>query len=164
MPLWWRPSSAYSAFELHIGICIVLLASIASIWKSKSTNNRVYLMVCSALIAILWGGIHSLYAHDPLFFHLDASWGGPVLCGILCCSFASDLHQQFSVIALGAIMGEFLSAWLDAGSFTMRIGGLFWWDSVWAAVAAALLMTLLQRFGKRMFLKIGRASLKYRKN
>lgn len=143
VPLWWMPSPEHIQVHLHVSVCLFMLAGLLAFKGPKEWSYYGYLILCTLMIAVIWGFIRKMYSYDPIFYWVDPSWDAPLLCGMFCGAFTFQVKHQFGMIVWGAMLGEMLNAVLQSGLYTAYIGSLSWWDSFWIAMAAARLFSLM---------------------
>lgn len=145
MPLsiWWSPLSEFVQIKLHVSACLLLLASLLTFKGSEEWSYKGYLVLCALMIAVIWGCVRKMYSYDPVFYWIDPIWDAPLMAGLLCGAFTSQTKHQFSMIIWGSVLGETLNTALQAGTYTVFIGSLSWWDGFWIAVATARLFSLI---------------------
>ena len=141
--LWWSPFPPQIQVQLHVSACLFILAGLMTYIDSEDWSYKGYLLLCAVMIAVIWGFIRKMYSYDPIFHWVDPRWDAPLLCGMFCGAFTSQVKQQFGMVVWGAVLGEMLNAVLQAGVYTAYIGSLSWWDSFWIAMAAARSFSLL---------------------
>lgn len=158
MPLWWSPFPEYLHLEIQISVCLLLfIGSVLSYKSSEQASYLGYLILCTLMISIIWGFIRKMYSYDPVFYWLGPSWDAPLLAGIFCGAFTSQVKHQFGMMVWGAVLGETVNTVLQSGLYTAQIGHSRWWDSFWIAIAAARLFSLLL---KAIRLGISKLSIK----
>ncbi|OMF35180.1 hypothetical protein BK133_10720 [Paenibacillus sp. FSL H8-0548] len=143
IPLWWSPSTGHVQVMLHATIGLLLLVSIPAFKATKDFAYIGYLMLCTLMIAAIWGFTRKIYSYDPVFYLMDPSWDAPLLAGMFCGAFTAQFKQQCGLLIWGAVLGEAFNSALQAGGYLAHIGSLAWWDSFWIAIAAARIFSLL---------------------
>ncbi|OBZ17810.1 hypothetical protein [Bacillus sp. FJAT-26390] len=143
LSIWWSPFSEHIQVELHVSVCFLMLVSLLSYKGSDDWSYIGYLILCTMMIAVIWGFIRKMYSFDPIFHWVGPSWDAPLLTGIFCGAFTSQAKHQCGMLVWGAVLGETLNAHLQSRAYTAHLGSLSWWDSFWIALAAARLFSLL---------------------
>ncbi|MDF2837145.1 MAG: hypothetical protein K0Q63_2785 [Paenibacillus sp.] len=134
---WWTPIAGLPSVTIHGAVAVVLVASFLA-WAGKNNSGqRGYLLICVLMLAIIWGSISSLYTHDPVLYWLEPGWNSPLLCGLLCCVFTTNIRYQAGALLWTSVIGGVISAWLDNGTYAVTIGSAGWWDSYCLAIATA---------------------------
>ncbi|WP_054024358.1 hypothetical protein [Bacillus sp. FJAT-28004] len=151
---WLKPFQGHIQVELHISICLLLVVGILGFVNKEDWSYIGYLILCTLMLAVIWGFIRKMYSFDPVFHWFDPSWDAPLLCGIFCGAFTSNVKHQFGMIVWGAVLGETLNAALQVGAYTAHIGNLAWWDSFWIAMATAMLCRMLLKSVRIGFSKL----------
>jgi hypothetical protein len=141
--IWWSPLREYIQVEMHVSVCMLLVASLFTYKGDEEWSYKGYLLLCAVMIAVIWGFVRKIYSYDPVFYWLGPNWDAPMLGGLLCGAFSSSAKHQYGMIIWGAVLGECLNAILQSSGYTAYIGSLSWWDSFWIAIATARLFTLL---------------------
>ncbi|WP_169081835.1 hypothetical protein [Paenibacillus sp. PL91] len=154
MSIWWSPFSEHLQVEVHVSVCFLIVSSLVAYKGSEEWSYIGYLILCTLMIAVIWGFIRKMYSFDPVFYWIDPSWDGPLLTGIFCGAFTSQVKHQFGMIVWGAVLGETLNVLLQSGMYATQLGSLTWWDSFWIALAAARVFSLLLKS-----IRIGTAKL-----
>lgn len=152
--IWWVPGNAYVHVELHAAAIVLLLAGLLALNDSEEWSYKGYLLLCILMIMFIWGFLRKMYSYDPVFYWIDPLWDAPLLSGILSGAFTSNAKHQFGMIAWGAALGEVLNAILQGASYTTLIGSLYWWDSFWIAIVAAMIFTLFLKVVRMVFAKL----------
>ncbi len=83
-----------------------MLAGFMTYIDSEDWSYKGYLLLCAVMIAVIWGFIRKMYSYDPIFHWVDPSWDAPLLCGMFCGAFTSQVKHQFGMIVWGAVLGE----------------------------------------------------------
>jgi hypothetical protein len=134
---WWTPLAGLPAVKLHGSVAVLLIASLMA-WAGRcNRGHRGYLLICVLMLSIIWGSISSLYTHDPVLYWLEPGWNSPLLCGLLCCVFTTNIRYQAGSLLWCAALGDVISSWLDNGAYPVAIGSAGWWDSFCLSVATA---------------------------
>ncbi|HTG71516.1 MAG TPA: hypothetical protein VL921_19820, partial [Candidatus Udaeobacter sp.] len=113
--LWWSPFPPQIQVQLHVSACLFILAGLMTYIDSEDWSYKGYLLLCAVMIAVIWGFIRKMYSYDPVFHWIDPRWDAPLLCGMFCGAFTSQVKQQFGMVVWGAVLGEMLNAVLQAG-------------------------------------------------
>jgi len=151
---WWKPFQGYIQVELHMSVCLLLLIGVLAFMNKEDWSYIGYLILCTIMIAVIWGFIRKMYSFDPVFHWINPNWDAPLLCGIFCGAFTSQVKHQFGMIVWGAVLGETLNAVLQFGAYTAHIGSLAWWDSFWIAMATAMMCSMLLKSARFGFSKL----------
>lgn len=160
---WWIPFDELPTLKLHSAVAVVLLASLVA-WAGKSNNGeRGYLFLCVLMLAIIWGSISSLYTHDPILYWLEPGYNSPLLCGLLCCVFTTNIRYQAGALLWCASLGDVISAWLDNGANPTAIGSAIWWDSYSLALATACCGAITIHIVRQAFAAAGKARIGLRR-
>lgn len=145
-PLWWSPFPEFIRLEIHISVCLMLVIGVLMSYRASEVRSYFcYLILCTLMISIIWGFIRKMYSYDPVFYWIGPNWDAPLLAGIFCGAFTSQIKHQFGMMVWGAVLGEALNTVLQSGAFTAHIGQSSWWDSFWIALATARVFSLLLR-------------------
>lgn len=152
-PLWIAPFDGYPQVRIHAAACLLLAVAVK--WSLGVKGLRSYMFFCSLMLGIVWGTARSLYSYESMFYWLSPTWDAPLLGGLLCGAFASDVKQQLGLIGLGAAVEEIVAATFREGSLRIDIGALYWWDGVSIALASAIAITLVMKAIRRTLIKLG---------
>lgn len=152
--LWWSQPSYDVHFELHVSVSLLLFASLLTYKGDEELSYKGYLVLCTIMIAAIWGFIRKMYSLDPVFYWIDPAWDAPLLAGVLCGAFTSQAKHQFGMIVWSAVLGEVLHAALQPNNYTALIGSLSWWDSFWIAFATARMFSLIVKLARISFSKL----------
>nr|WP_156889583.1 hypothetical protein [Paenibacillus harenae] len=133
----------YIPIEIHVSVCMLLIASLFAFKGDEEWSYKGYLVLCTLMIAVIWGFVRKIYSFDPVFYWLGPNWDAPMLGGLLCGAFSASSKHQYAMIIWGAVLGECLNAMLQSHGYTAFVGSLSWWDGFWIAIATARLFTLL---------------------
>ncbi|MFF2887614.1 hypothetical protein [Paenibacillus sp. NPDC057967] len=154
-PLWSSPFSSEPAVQIHASAWLLMAVCAVLLWRSAKEGQRGYLMLCTLMLAIVWGSARSLYSHETMFYWMDPVWDMPLLAGLLCGAFTSDSRHQLVLVVWGAALGDFVEALFRDGVIQARIGSWEWWDSVTIAFCSAVAVTVLLRAGRAIGSRIG---------
>lgn len=160
---WLTPFNALPTLRLHGAAAVLLLASLAA-WAGKSNRGeRGFLLICAFMLAIIWGSISSLYTHDPVLYWLEPGWNSPLLCGLLCCVFTTNIRYQAGALLWSSTLGDVIGAWLDNGVNPMAIGSANWWDSLCLSIATACCGAITIHIVRQVFAAAGRVRIGLRR-
>lgn len=153
-PTWIMPPTRYTEIKIHVAVCMLLICTATSVWR-RQDGQRFYILSCVLMLAIVWGSARSLYSHESMFYFLHPDWDAPLLGGLLCGAFTSDVRHQFAIVAWGAALSEVVQNILADGSAVQLIGTWAWWDGVAVALCAAVLFTIVTSTLRRWMVKLG---------
>ncbi|MCR2803034.1 YphA family membrane protein [Paenibacillus soyae] len=156
-PLWITPIARLAEIKIHAAVCVLLLCGSGSFWRRPAHGQRLYILSCAIMLAIVWGSARSLYSHESMFYFVHPDWDAPLLSGILCGAFTSDIRHQFSIVVWGAAVSEAVQWFLmERGTSPLYlIGEWAWWDGVAVALCAAVLFTAVSRAARTGIVKLG---------
>lgn len=154
-PLWSSVMPQFPNLELHAAVYLLLIAGGATLLRSKEEwSYKGYMLLCIAMIALIWGTIRRIYSVDPVFYWLEPTLDTPLLAGALVGAFASRTELQFGILIWGAALGEMINAVLQGSDLMARIGSVSWWDSFCMAMAAAFFCSQLLKLARTAFAKV----------
>lgn len=161
-PIWVTPLANYPGFTIHAAVCLLLVSSAIAGAVSANKGQFFYLILCSLMLAVVWGSTRTLYVHESVLYWLNPSLDAPLLAGVLCSVFSSDSNHQLAITIWGAAAGECMASMLQEGAFQAQIGSWTWWDGLAIAICTALALTAAGRGLRGMISKLGAVWLQQR--
>ncbi|MFD0586883.1 hypothetical protein ACFQZE_02620 [Paenibacillus sp. GCM10027627] len=153
LPIWLTPFGAFADIRLHVSVCLLLAITLYS-WVAEQSGNRGYVLICALLIGIVWGCARSLYAQESMFYWLNPDFDAPLLAGLLCGAFVSDLKQQMILSAWGAALGKGVQVFFRDDHFQLSFGTMYDWDGIALAMVAACSLTVTLKILRQLKSKL----------
>lgn len=161
-PHWITPFAKYPGFTIHGAVCLLLISSVIAGLVTAKQGQILYLLLCSSMLAVVWGSTRTLYAHESVLYWLNPSLDAPLLAGLLSSVFSSDSNHQLAITIWGAAAGESMAAILQDGAFQAQIGSWAWWDGLTIAICTAFALSAAGRMLRGMISKLGAVWLQQR--